>query len=251
MCKRCQRIISLLILFIITIKVTSAQMTGIVKYEVGFSAGAFIYQGDLAPSDPGSYKTPRPVFALSGSRLLNRAFAVRGNLAIGGLRGDESKYSHPEYRQQRNFASRSTVIELSAQLVWNPLGRNYEDKGLTPYLFGGVGAAYMNTSRDWTRLNADYFAEDPQLFTGLTADAARSLPKIIPVIPVGIGLRYAITPTISINAETNYRVTFTDYIDGFSYSANSDKRDHYHSHTIGVIYRFGRKNTLDCPVVFP
>jgi opacity protein-like surface antigen len=122
---------------------------------------------------------------------------------------------------------------------------------LTPYLFAGAGATYMNTSRDWTRLNTAYFAEDPQLLAGLAVDAARTLPKIIPVIPVGVGLRYAITPTISINAETNYRVTFTDYVDGFSFSANPDKRDHYHSHTIGIIYRFGRKNTLDCPVVRP
>jgi len=251
MCKRCLQIIFLIFVFSIINKALHAQWTGIVKYEVGVSAGAFIYQGDLTPSDLGSYKTIRPVFGISGSRILNRAFGLRANLAIGGLRADESKYSHPEYRQQRNFASRSFVAELTVQAVWNPLGRNYEDKGLTPYVFGGVGASYINTTRDWSRLNTDYFAENSDMLAGLAVDVARSTPKFIPVVPVGIGLRYAITPKIAVNAETNYRVTFTDYIDGFSYSANPDKRDHYHSHTIGVIYRFGRKNTLNCPVVRP
>ncbi|MBL7761982.1 MAG: hypothetical protein JNL23_01025, partial [Chitinophagaceae bacterium] len=160
MCKRCLQIIFLVFVFSIINKALHAQWTGIVKYEVGVSAGAFIYQGDLTPSDLGSYKTIRPVFGISGSRILNRAFGLRANLAIGGLRADESKYSHPEYRQQRNFASRSFVAELTVQAVWNPLRRNYEDKGLTPYVFGGVGASYINTTRDWSRLNTDYFAEN-------------------------------------------------------------------------------------------
>lgn len=250
MCKRCLQIILFAFFFIIN-SALHAQWTGLVKYEAGLSAGAFIYQGDLAPSDLGSYKTVQPAFAVSASSILNRAFAVRANLALGGLRADESKYSHPEYRQQRNFASRSFVAELAAQAVWNPLGRNYEDKGLAPYLFAGVGVSYINTTRDYSRLNTDYFAENTDMLAGLAVDIAGSTPKFIPVIPVGVGLRYAITPRISVNAETNYRVTFTDYIDGFSYSANPDKRDHYHSHSIGVIYRFGRKNTLDCPVVRP
>lgn len=251
MCKRCLQIIFLFYISPVTNNALYAQWTGVVKYEAGLSAGAFIYQGDLAPSDFGSYKTIRPTVAVSGSRILNRAFALRANLAVGGLRADESKYSHPEYRQQRNFASRSFVAELAVQAVWNPLGRNYEDRGFTPYVFGGAGVSYINTTRDWSRLNADYFTENSDILAGLAVDIAGSTSKFIPVVPVGIGLRYAITPRIAVNAETNYRITFTDYIDGFSYSANPDKRDHYHSHTIGVIYRFGRRNTLACPVVRP
>jgi hypothetical protein len=39
----------------------------------------------------------------------------------------------------------------------------------------------------------------------------------------------------------------TDYLDGFTKAANPSKKDHYYTHTIGLIYSFGEKNTLACP----
>jgi len=66
---------------------------------------------------------------------------------------------------------------------------------------------------------------------------------------VGVGVRYYLSDKIGISAETTYRVMSNDYLDGFSQAANPAKGDHYYSHTIGAVYRLGKKNTLDCPVV--
>jgi len=94
-----------------------AQFT-VSKYEIGVKGGVFVYQGDLAPSDAGSYKTIRPQFGVFVSRLLSPSFAVRLNFDAGSLKGDDAKYSSPSWRQDRNFRFTSPVYELSAQLYW-------------------------------------------------------------------------------------------------------------------------------------
>jgi hypothetical protein len=38
-------------------------------------------------------------------------------------------------------------------------------------------------------------------------------------------------------------------VDGFSYAADPNQKDFYHSHTIGLVYRFGKNNQLDCPAM--
>jgi hypothetical protein len=97
------------------------------------------------------------------------------------------------------------------------------------------------------------FGEGSEVQEGLVIDAAKSTPRIIPVVPVGAGVRYALNDHFSLIGETSYRLSFTDYLDGFSKSANPNKNDHYLSHSIGVIYSFNKKNTgksrLGCPSV--
>jgi hypothetical protein len=219
------------------------------KYQFGISGGTFIYQGDLTPSSIGSYKTLKPAINLFASRLFNQSFSVRVNVALGSLKGDDAKYESPEYRQQRNFNFRTPVVELSGLAEWNVLGKNYATRGLAPYVFAGIGYSFLKIRRDWSNLNADYFGAESDLMTNLPADAQHSLPKGLLVFPVGIGARYYLSDKIGISAETSYRFTSTDYLDGFSRAANPSKNDYYHSHTIGVVYRLGKKNMLDCPVI--
>ena len=219
------------------------------KYEIGIGLGGFIYQGDLTPNRFGSFETMRFGINIHGSKIMNRSFLVRTNLAIGGLKGDDAKYNNPEFRKQRNFNFHSLVIELSQLLAWNPMGKNYEEKGLSPYLFGGAGISFLKIKRDWSNFNAAYFGDGSDLPNQIATDAAHSLPKMIPVIPLGLGLRYGLTQRIVINAESSYRLVFTDYLDGFSQAANPDKNDHYQTITVGAIYRIGKKNMLDCPVI--
>jgi len=219
------------------------------KFQFGISAGTFIYQGDLTPSSIGSYKTVQPAINLFAAKLFSPSFALRGNIAFGKLKGDDAKYDHPDYRQQRNFNFSSPVFEISGLAEWNILGRNYISRGFAPYLFAGVGYNILKIRRDYSNLNVEYFGSESELVTGLTADAQRSLPKGLLVLPVGAGVRYYLSDRIGISAETSYRIMSNDYLDGFSQSANPSKGDHYYSHTIGIVYRIGKKNMLDCPVM--
>lgn len=220
------------------------------KYEFGLNLGFTVYQGDLTPERLGAFKTQKFAVNINASRILNPTFSIRGNLLISSLKGDDGVYDQPEFRQLRNFNFTSPLIELSAQLVFNITAKNYADKGLSPYVFGGAGIAFLNIKRDWSRLNRDYFnTQNHILADGLAIDSAHSLPKAIPVIPVGGGLRYFFSPQWGVNAEASYRLSYTDYIDGFSEAANPELKDHYLNYAIGVIYRPGKKNSLGCPVI--
>ncbi|MBS1653883.1 MAG: hypothetical protein JSU05_03485 [Bacteroidetes bacterium] len=226
--------------------------TGLGKYELGGSLGTYIYQGDLTPSRLGSFKTMKPGLSLFGSRILSNSFSIRANLSFAHLKGDDSKYSTPAYRQLRNFYFTTPVTELSATAVWNVLGKNYTDGRtgrFSPYVFAGAGLSLVHIKRDWSRLDTHTFGATSDIQQGLNIDMQRSTPRVLPVLPVGAGVRYWLSPRIDIMAETSYRLMFTDYLDGFSYSANPNRNDHYHSTSVGIIYKLWNKNTLACPVL--
>jgi hypothetical protein len=220
-------------------------------WQIGFNAGLFIYQGDLSPSHFGSYKTMKPGLAVYASRILSPSFILRTNLALGSLKGDDAKYSSPEWRQQRNFNFTSPVTEVSELLVWNIFKNNGNEAGrrFSPYLFGGAGVSFLKVKRDYSKLNAAYFEDESRLQTGLAVDTATNTPRKILVIPVGIGVEYYLSPKIALTAEANFRHTFTDYLDGFSQAADPGKKDFYYSLTIGMVYKFGTKSVVGCPAL--
>ena len=221
------------------------------RYEVGFSGSVFIYQGDLTPSRPGSYRTLKPGIQIFLNRVIDPVFSLRTNLSFGKLKGDDSKYAVPEYRQQRNFNFKTPVFEISELLVADLLKNNLAQQStrLSPYLFAGVGLSFLKIKRDWSRFNAEYFSTEASTIQGLAADAQHSLPKMIAVLPLGVGIRYSLSKRISISAETSYRFTFTDYLDGFSKAADPSRKDSYQTHSVGLIYQFQKNNaSWKCPV---
>jgi hypothetical protein len=219
--------------------------------EIGAGVGAYIYQGDLTPNRIGSFKTMKPGLHLFANKIASSHLSYRLNLAISKLKGDESKYSNPAYRKQRNFKFKSQLIELSGLAVWDIRGNDfYRDKGrFSPYVFTGAGLSFLNIKPDWSNFNAEFFNSESEVMTGLNTDSQKKLPKVLPFIPVGTGLRYEISSRFAVNVEATYRFIFTDYLDGFSYAANPQKDDHYHSVTIGLVYKLANKNRLSCPPV--
>lgn len=227
---------------------TYAQLN-MANWQIGANVGIFIYQGDLTPSRLGSYRTLEPGFGLYISRILSPSFILRTNLARGKLKGNDAAYDKPTWRQQRNFNFTSPVIEISELLVWNILKNNSNEAGrrFSPYLFGGAGVSFLKINRDYSNLNTTFFGDGSDLINGLTTDIAHQLPKKMLILPLGVGVEYYISPAIALTAETNFRYTFTDYLDGFSQAANPARKDSYHSNTLGLVYKFGQKKGLACP----
>lgn len=241
-----------IILFMFCMQSTELNAQSILsQLEFGANAGTFIYQGDLTPSKFGSFRTPGLQLGISASMPLNNFLAARANIAFGKLRGDDAKYDNPEWRQERNLNFKSPVFEISGQVVWNITGNPQDNVGLTPYLFAGAGISFMRVRRDASNFNGEYFTDQPALYTGLTADMDHSTPKALLVFPVGAGIRYPLTNKLSLNTEAAYRVAFDDYIDGFSQAGNPARKDHYHSISIGVLYRIGSSGAVACPVMKP
>ncbi len=220
------------------------------NYEIGINAGTLIYQGDLTNSVFGTYKGIKPAIGVFVSKNLDPYFSWRINLLYGKIGVDESQFTNPSWKQLRNFKFTTSVTELSTVLVWNFFGDNDERdyRRFTPYVFGGVGISLLNVKRDWSNINRSAFDNKSTAIVGLGTDTVHHTPKLLPIMPVGIGLKYAINNKLSLRAEGTYRVAFSDYIDGFSQSTNASTNDKYYGLSIGVSYKlFG--NNYKCPVV--
>ncbi len=218
------------------------------RYEIGLNAGMYMYQGDLTLHRLGSIETIRPGIGISGTRILNTSFSLRAMFLVAGLAADESIYKYPECRQERNFSYAASVKEAGLSFHWNVLGTNYYDVKYEPYVFAGAAVSVINTNSNYSRVNWTYFGEQSDVGAGLAVDITKPSQKIIPVVPVGAGVRYHISNRIVLNLEETYRLMHTDYIDGFSKSANPKLGDHYSSLTIGASYKFKSKEKLGCRV---
>lgn len=216
------------------------------KNEIGVNIGALIYQGDLSPKAVGSVKTARPMLGIYYNRILTPYWSFRANLNVGSLHGDDSRFTQPAYMQHRNFNFSSSVVELSAMGVYNIYGNNDNFRKFSTYLFGGAGVSFLNIKRDYSRLDTAYFSSSAKLVSGIATDSAARLPRAIPIIPMGIGIKYTLLPRISLVAEGTYRYLFTDYLDGFSHAANPKLKDSYYGVSIGAVFNFG-KDQMACP----
>jgi opacity protein-like surface antigen len=222
------------------------------RYELGLHIGTFIYQGDLTPNDYGAFNTMKPGFAITATRNLNSLYAIRFQLLRGSLKGDDSKYQNPDWRQQRNFKFKTPVTELSVQAVRNILSLRSNEAGIinfTPYLFAGISYSFLNIERDWSNFNYSHFAGEDAVLNGLNEDINHKLPNGVFSMPIGGGIRYGINQKLSFGLEGTYRIIGNDYLDGFSRAANPEMADHYHTLMVGMIYSFGKRNQYDCPKV--
>ncbi len=246
------RAFSVLCLFVFTFFIASSQSSLIPKYEIGVHLGTFIYQGDLTPNDLGAFNTMKPGFAISATRNINSLYAIRFQLLRGSLKGDDATYNDPAWRQQRNFNFKTPVTELSLQVVRNILSLVPNEAGIinfSPYVFGGLSYSFLKIKRNWSQFDYSHFASETAIINGLAEDIDHKVPKGIFSIPIGFGVRYGITEKLSFSLEGTYRILDTDYLDGFSQAANPDKNDHYHTLMAGLIYSFGKRNRLACPVI--
>jgi len=213
---------------------------------MGINLGTLVYQGDLTGSLIGNYKPVRPALGLYVGRSLDPYFSVCANLTFGKISADEYKYDSSSWRKYRGFNFSTPVTELAASLVFHPLGENSERK-LSPYFFAGGGISFLSVKRDWSKLNKNVYDEKSRVQLGLGTDTLYQTPGIIGVLPVGGGLRYVLGPQLALQGEFTYRFTASDYIDGFKYSGNANKRDSYYGVSIGLSYRFGG---YKCPSVW-
>jgi hypothetical protein len=101
--------------------------------SVGLNAGAYIYQGDLTLT-PLALQTIMPAFIIC-KKPLNHFLAARLHTSFALLKGNESRYSKPEYRQQRNFSFYKSCYRVIWTVGLEYLGRNYDDYGIMPYVF--------------------------------------------------------------------------------------------------------------------
>lgn len=218
------------------------------RWEVGAGASAFVYMGDLTTHRLGSIETIRPGALAFVNYNLTSRWVLQAGLAAGSIKGDDAECANPAFRRERNFAFSSSVRELSLKAQYN-LFNSYkvESTTLSPYISGGIAVDFFNVKIDYSRLTTKLATEEPQIVAGLQADILNGTPKKLFSIPITLGVRKSWSEKWDVFTEANYRLGFSDYIDGFSQSVASKTKDQFYSVNIGLIYKFQKGSNLDCP----
>ncbi|MBK6949882.1 MAG: outer membrane beta-barrel protein [Haliscomenobacter sp.] len=217
--------------------VALSQNQKVFNWEGGLFLGAANYSGDINPSESPRLQDTRLSIGIGGRVPLNAKFGLRSNLIYGRFVGDDINF--PE-RLDRNFRFKTNLFELSVLGEFEPFGRDrfYSnaqgdvemDKLISPYLFAGIGFAYMSLNPDFSS-NTSLSLRDE-----IAADLRESSTRLNMVLPVGLGLKIDLSNTYSFAIESGLRLTFTDYVDGISLAAGPDADDVY-LFTGVVIYR--------------
>lgn len=198
-------------------------------HEIGIFAGTSYYMGELNQSkifyEPG--------LALSALYKINfnDRYALRFSASYAQLQGDDAKAKN-KYQQMRDHRFNINISEFSTLIEFNFLTYKPHSRFeyFSPYVCVGLGIMLMPSGEGKT--------------------------PIQPIIPFGVGFKYAITKKIGIAAEWTYRKTFTDYIDQIplqEYSetlsienkqiTNNKNKDWYSFAGITLTYKFALGNS--------
>ncbi|MGK0137889.1 MAG: OOP family OmpA-OmpF porin [Algoriphagus sp.] len=210
-------------------------------WEIGIPMGITQYFGDVHTSMPYASGN-RIVSGLFARKHVGEFFAIRPQVLVGGLAGDD--FSHPDgYWDYRGLKFKTPLVEASLLGEIYPFKeRKITCEGITrrtlsPYLFGGIGLTYTNPT-----VEVQPGTTFPPLPRDITADAA-GLQKWTAVIPFGLGVKWNLAERFALGLEGGYRYSFSDYLDGISIAANDQRNDGYFLGLVSGSYRFGDKDS--------
>lgn len=201
------------------------------KTEVGVFAGLATYQGDFVGPDL-TLKDAGPAFGLLAKYHLNNKLSIRAALNLGQLKGDDNNFDD---NRRRGFSFKSGFFDLSGSIEYSFLSKNrYDDggtfkKGFSPFIYVGLG--FVNATPDVTTANGKE----------LTA-AENDASSLHFMIPIGGGLKFDLTESLTLAADVSLRPTFSDYLDGLSESGNPNENDWYALGGLTLTYRLSPGN---------
>jgi len=140
----------LLLLFMLSAPVpTLAQADEEYLLEVGGGIGAVSYLGDFNGSITGNMQ---PLATVLLRRVINPYMGVTATVSYGQLKGSYKSADtfYPDYQGQ-TYSFSNPLVDLSLRYEYNfwpyGTGRDYRGaKRLTPFVFGGLGGTYTNTT---------------------------------------------------------------------------------------------------------
>ncbi|GJM32263.1 MAG: hypothetical protein DHS20C18_12640 [Saprospiraceae bacterium] len=185
-------------------------------FELGLTAGATNYLGDLSKNSKGIVlKSTRAYGGLFGRYNFNNLFALRLGANYGQLTGSDDN-ANDEALKSRNLSFKTNLLEIGLIGELNLPGfqpYNY-DQPFSPYLFGGVAFFHYNPK---TEYQGEKVALQPLGTEGQGADERPEVYKLWQLsIPMGVGVKYALTDIWTIGLELGARLAFTDYLDDVS-----------------------------------
>jgi len=184
------------------------------KLHFDFYGGAAYYQGDLQTKRFDLNQT-KPAVGLGLSYDISSKFIVRGAANYIKLSGSDEIKGDVKGTSFRNLRFSSNVWEAQLALEYNILA--IEDRGFTPYVFGGIAAFHFNPYSNDSAGNKVFLRSLTTEGQGLSQYPDKKLYANNQLaIPFGGGVKLALSDKLQIGLEVGLRKLFTDYLDDVS-----------------------------------
>ena len=198
------------------------------EYTIGLGISNFL--GELGGRDQiGSpfvwdleFSQTKPAASIGYRYYTREKQSLRFNLTYGILAGNDN-LTQESARMNRNLNFKTDIFEFQMvyeiHLYKEELGHIYDLRGVKGqkssrvglYFFGGIGGFYFNPKG---KFNNAYVELRPLHTEGEgLSGGPPEYSKYQFCVPLGFGLRRAITKQLSIGLELQYTKTFTDYVD--------------------------------------
>lgn len=188
--------------------------------EVGLFVGGSNFIGDV-----GNYQFHLPTGYAGGVFYrynFDRHWAVRAQANYGFIQNDDAN-SSMAYRVNRNLSFQSEIWEGYVAAEFNFLQYEPGTKfNHTPYVTGGVGLFYFNPK---TEYEGEFYELQPLNTEGQGIEARAPSPYELgsTFFMFGMGYKIELGRFTTLNFESTFRTTNTDYLDDVSgYYANPD-----------------------------
>jgi len=222
------------------------------SWSMGVNLGTYVYQGDLTSAVAGSWRTARPGIGFSLTKIVSNRMSLKYGMVLASLVGDDTKYkAEQEFRGYRQFYYKSRFAELSVSNNFYLHSLTNSTKRFNPYLSAGIGATFMlNKCNSYSKTDWNYFSAS-NLREHVKEDSVVGIPKVLISVPLGLGFNYQLTERIHLNIEGLYRLSTSDYLDGFSRSGNNSNNDYFYSLSAGLHFTIGKKKEAKKEMVLP
>jgi hypothetical protein len=182
--------------------------------EIGFSLGPSHYFGDL--NTRSKFNTLNASGGIFYRRNFSNYIAARASLNFAKM-GYSDKYNTENlFQKTRNLNFQTSIYEFTLQGDFNffKYKPGQEGYSFTPYVTLGVGVFGFNP---YTKLNGQKYFLRPLATEG---QGQPSRPKVYSNfamnVPLGVGVKYALSQKLNIGLEISHRFTTTDYLDDVS-----------------------------------
>ena len=180
--------------------------------RLNFMTGLSNYYGEIQKKKL-TFDKSNPVFAVGATLDITNKLLLRTEYSFTKLQGDDKRGIYPT----RNLNFKTYIQEGTLLLEYN-LFDLYEKK-LTPYVFSGVGLFRFSPYTTDSLNRKVYLVSLHTEGQGFPEYPDRKIYKRTQFnIPIGGGLKYAISDDVQFGFEYGLRILFTDYLDDVSKS---------------------------------
>ena len=185
-----KRLLTTISLLCLALAPMAAQTDDEYRMEIGAGVGTVAYEGDFNGS---ILSNMQPMASVVLRRVYNPYMGIKFSAAYGKLKGSSKNVDTymPSFIDN-HYEFSNTLFDVSATYEYNfwpyGTGRDYRgSKRVTPFIFSGIGATYVSGGGNNT-------------FTGN--------------IPLGLGVKYKVSPRLNMAVEWAVHFSLSDNLDG-------------------------------------